>query len=77
MSLRRRLEWAVSLDEELERALRAVVVDMMAERNRLMHDPLGLPRLAWVATLHRDIAELMLEGAEVPVAVPIPRFGKS
>jgi hypothetical protein len=70
-SLRRRFEWATSLDEDLTRAVRVVVAETLAERNRLVHDPLGAPRLGLIAKLHGDIAELMLEGADAPVAVPI------
>jgi hypothetical protein len=71
-SLRRRFELAWSLDEDLRQALRAVVAETLAERNRLVHDRLGAPRLALVAKLHGEIAELMLEGADAPVAIPIP-----
>lgn len=72
VSLRRRFEWASSLDEDLRIALRAVVAETLAERNRLVHDRLGAPRLALVAKLHGGVAELMLEGADAPVAIPIP-----
>jgi hypothetical protein len=71
-SLRRRLEWASSLDAELRKALVAVVSETVAERNRLVHDPTSVPRLALVAALHGEVAELMLEGAERPVSIPIP-----
>jgi hypothetical protein len=72
VSLRRRFEWASSLDEDLRLALRGVVAETVAERNRLVHDPLSAPRLALVVKLHGEIAELMLEGADAPVAIPIP-----
>ena len=72
VSLRRRFEWASSLDAELREALLAVVAETGAERNRLVHDPAGVPRLALVAALRGEIAELMLEGADAPVSVPIP-----
>jgi hypothetical protein len=72
VSLRRRFEWASSLDDDLRAALEAVVAETLAEPNRLVHDPLGAPRLAFVAKLHGEIAELMLEGAVTPVAIPIP-----
>lgn len=71
-SLRRRFEWASSLDEELAQALRAVVADTSAERNRLVHDSAPSPRLAFVMKLHGDVADLMLEGADLPVPMPIP-----
>jgi hypothetical protein len=71
-SLRRRFEWASSLDEDLARALRAVVDVTVAERNRLVHDPASVPRLALVAALRGELAELTLEGADAPVSVPIP-----
>jgi hypothetical protein len=71
-SLRRRFEWASSLDEELRKALVAVVAETVAERNRLVHDPAAVPRLALVAAIHGELAELMLEGAEMPVSIPIP-----
>jgi hypothetical protein len=71
-SLRRRFEWASSLDEELRTALVAVVAETVAERNRLVHDPTSVPRLALVAAMHGELAELMLEGAEAPVSIPIP-----
>lgn len=72
VSLRRRFEWAASLDEDLGRALRDVVAATVAERNRLVHDPTSVPRLALVAALHGEVAELTLEGADAPVSVPIP-----
>ena len=50
----------------------AVVAETVAERNRLMHDPASVPRLALVAAIHGELAELMLEGAEAPVSIPIP-----
>jgi len=72
-SLRRRFEWASSLDEELRKALVAVIAETVAERNRLVHDPTAaVPRLALVAAMHGELAELMLEGAEAPVSIPIP-----
>ncbi len=71
VSLRRRFEWASALDEDLREALRAVVTETLAERDRLVHDPFSAPRLGLVAKLHGEIAELMLEGADAPVAVPI------
>ena len=70
-SLRRRFEWASSLDEELRKALIAVVAETVAERDRLMHDPTGVPRLALVAAMHGELADLMLEGADAPVSIPI------
>jgi hypothetical protein len=71
-SLRRRFEWASSLDPELRKALVAVVAETVAERNRLVHDPTSVPRLALVAAMHGELAELMLEGTETPVSIPIP-----
>jgi hypothetical protein len=71
-SLRRRFEWAASLDEDLARALREVVDATLAERNRLVHAPASVPRLALVVALHGELAELTLEGADVPVSLPIP-----
>ena len=50
----------------------AVVAETVAERNRLVHDPTSVPRLALVAAMHGELAELMLEGAETPVSIPIP-----
>jgi hypothetical protein len=44
----------------------------VAERNRLVHDPASVPQLAPVAAMHGELAELMLEGAEAPVSIPIP-----
>ena len=69
--MRRRFEWASSLDDELRTALVAVVAETVAERNRLVHDPASVPRLALVAAMHGELAELMLEGAESPVSVRI------
>jgi hypothetical protein len=71
-SLRWRFEWASSLDEELRKALVAVVAETVAERDRLVHDPAAVPRLGLVAAIHGELAELMLEGAEAPVSIPIP-----
>jgi hypothetical protein len=71
-SMRRRFEWASSLDEELRKALVDVIAETVAERNRLVHDPAAVPRLALVAAIHGELAELMLEGAEVSVSIPIP-----
>jgi hypothetical protein len=71
-SLRRRLEWASSLDEELRKVLVDVIAETVAERNRLVHDPAAVPRLALVAAIHGELAELILEGAEAPVSIPIP-----
>jgi hypothetical protein len=72
-TLRRRFEWAASFDARVCEALRAVAAETVAERNRLVHGyPLSPPRLAFVMKLHGDIAELELEGAEAPVAMPIP-----
>ena len=48
------------------------VAETVAERNRLIHDPASVPRLALVAAIHGELAELMLEGAEAPVSIPIP-----
>jgi hypothetical protein len=70
--LRRRFEWASWLDGELRTALVAVVSETVAERNRLAHDPASVPRLALVAAMHGELAELMLEGAEAPVSIPLP-----
>jgi hypothetical protein len=72
VSLRRRFEWASSLDEDLARALRQVVDATVVERNRLVHDPASVPRLALVAALHGELAELMLEGVDASVSIPIP-----
>jgi hypothetical protein len=72
-SLRRRFEWVTSFDEAVSEAVRDIAAKTAAERNRLVHGyPLSSPRLAVVIKLHGDIAELELEGAEVPVPVPIP-----
>lgn len=71
-SLRRRFEWASSLDDDLRRALIAVVEQTTAERNRLMHDPFEPPRLAFVARLHGMTADVLLEGLDAPVSLPIP-----
>jgi len=71
-SLSRRFEWASSLDEDLRKALVDVIAETVAERNRLVHDPAAVPRLALVAAIHGELAELMLEGAEAPVSIPIP-----
>jgi hypothetical protein len=71
-SLRRRFEWASSHDAELRKALVALVAETVAERNRLVHDPSSVPRLALVAAMHGELAELMLEGTETPVSIPIP-----
>jgi hypothetical protein len=56
-SLRRRFEWASSLDGELRKALVAVVAETVAERNRLVHDPTSVPRLALVAAMHGELAD--------------------
>src|SRR6516165_3530017 len=64
----RRFEWASSLDEDLRKALVDVIAETVAERNRLVHDPAAVPRLALVAAIHGELAELMLEGAEAPVS---------
>jgi hypothetical protein len=72
VSLRRRFEWASSLDDDLAGALRSFVDATVAERNRLVHDPTSVPRLALVVALHGELAELALEGAVAPVSVPIP-----
>ncbi len=50
----------------------AAVAETVAERNRLGHDPASVPRLALVAAIHGELAELRLEDAEVPVSIPIP-----
>jgi hypothetical protein len=71
-SLRRRFEWASSLDEDLRRTLLAVVAQTTAERNRLMHYPLEPPQLAFVARLHDMTADVLVEGfdASVPLSIP-------
>jgi hypothetical protein len=46
-SLRRRFECASSLDEELRKALVAVVAETGCERNRLVHDPAAVPGSRW------------------------------
>jgi hypothetical protein len=71
-SLRRRLEWASSLDENLRRALLTVVAQTTAERNRLIHHPLEPPQLAFVTRLHGMTADVLLEGSDGSVPVPIP-----
>jgi hypothetical protein len=42
------------------------------KRNRLVHDATSVPRLGLVAAIHGELADLMLEGAERPVSIPIP-----
>lgn len=70
--LRRRFERVSSFDETLRAALRAVVAETAAERNRLAHGyALSPPRLAFVAKLYGDVAELNFEGTEEPVSLPI------
>jgi hypothetical protein len=71
-SLRRRFEWASSLDEDLRRALLTVVEQTTAERNRLMHYPLEPPQLAFVTRLHGMMADVLLEGLDASVPLPIP-----
>lgn len=71
VSLRRRFEWVSSSDKELAPSLRALVEATIAERDRFVHDPFVTPRLAMVADLRGDTAELTLEGRRVPIAISI------
>jgi hypothetical protein len=71
-SLRRRFEWASSLDEGLRQALLTVVEQTTAERNRLIRYPLEPPQLAFVARLHGMTADVLLEGLDASVPLPIP-----
>src|SRR5262249_85907 len=71
-SLRRRFEWASSLDEDLRKALVAVVAETVAERDRLVHDPAAVPRPALVAAIDGELAELGPGGAPAPAATPTP-----
>jgi hypothetical protein len=72
VSLRRRFEWASLLNEDAARALRELVDATVAERNQLTHDSASTPRLALVASLHGEVAEVALEGVDAPVSVPVP-----
>jgi hypothetical protein len=70
-SLRRRIESASSLDDDLRRSLLSVVKQTMAERNELSHDPPQPPRLASVTRLDETTAEVLIEGLDgsVPLSV--------
>jgi hypothetical protein len=70
-SLRRRFEWASSLDEDLRRALLAVVEQTAAERNGFVQYPLEPAHLAFVARLHGMTADVLVEGVDTSVPLPI------
>lgn len=69
-SLRRRFDWAASLDPSLRDALRAVATETVASRNRLVHGyALTPPRLGLVTKLNDEIADLKIEGSGTPVSM--------
>lgn len=71
-SLRRRFDWATSLEPSLRDALRAVVEETVTSRQRLVNgDALTPPRLGVVTKLHGEVADLKIEGAETPVPMLI------
>jgi hypothetical protein len=70
-TLRRRFEWAASLEPSLRDSLRAIAEETVATRSRLVHgDPRDPPRLGLVTKLHDELAELQIEGVAAPVPIP-------